>query len=62
VASAEEVPGHKRKCTLMSTTVPNLPGHQEVKFAGRKRTAQNMEAKSPLGTLLKPNLDAIDVE
>ena len=34
-------PGHKRKSTPMAMALPNLPGHQEVKFAGRKRACTN---------------------
>ena len=34
-------PGHKRKNTFMTMALPNLPGHQEVKFAGWKRACPN---------------------
>ena len=37
-------PGHKRKCTPMAMALPNLLGHQEVKFAGRKRACFNCSA------------------
>ena len=42
-------PGHKRKCTPMAMA---LPGHQEVKFAGRKRACLNCSnhgSKTPSG-------------
>ena len=34
-------PGQKRKSTPMAVALPNLPGHQEVKFSGRKRACIN---------------------
>ena len=44
-------PGHKRKCTPMAMALPNLPGHQEVKFAGSENcTVVRMIVESTTGS------------
>ena len=47
-------PGQKRKCSAVDNTIalPNLPGHSEVKFSGRKRVCiqcANSGHKTPSG-------------